>query len=107
MQQKIGLEGHDMSQYEEIVQVVENISDSSEMTNYKLLQYAEGLGHFLQNFTVVVNGTNDLSAKTVCTAFLRAQRCLYEAAKETMEAAQAGYDWCGATSKELVLKKVR
>jgi hypothetical protein len=96
-----------MSQYEELVQIVEMISSDSELKSYEILQYAESLGRFLQNFTAIVNGTNDASARIVCTAFLTAQKHLYLAGKATFEAAQAGYDWCGDSPKELVLKKVR
>jgi len=96
-----------MSQYEELVQIVELISSDSETKSYEILQYAESLGRFLQSFTSLVNGTNDPSAKTVCDAFLTAQKRLYVAAKETLLAAQAGYDWCGDAPKELVLKKIR
>lgn len=96
-----------MSQYEEIVQVVESIASDSETKSYELIQYAEGLGRFIANFSAVVNGTNDPSAREVCASFLAAQKELYKAAKESIEAAQAGYDWCGDTQKTLVLKKVR
>lgn len=107
MQRKIGPERHNMSQYEEIVQVVEYISNDSETKSYEIFQYAESLGRFLQSFTALVSGTNDPSARTVCDAFLAAQKNLYIASKATMEAAQAGYEWCGDSPKELVLKKVR
>lgn len=96
-----------MSQYEEIVQVVESIANDSETKSYELIRYAEGLGRFIANFSATVNGTNDSSAKDVYAAFLSAQKELYKAAKASMEAAQAGYDWCGDTQKTLVLKKVR
>lgn len=96
-----------MSQYEEVVQVVESIANDSETKSYELIQYAEGLGRFIANFSAAVNGTNDPSAKEVCAAFLSAQKELYKAAKASLEAAQAGYDWCGDTQKTLVLKKVR
>lgn len=96
-----------MSQYEELVQVIQSISNDSEIKSYELIQYAEGLGRFIANFSVAVNGTNDSSARDVYAAFLSAQKELYKAAKASMEAAQAGYDWCGDTQKTLVLKKVR
>lgn len=106
MQLKNGLERLDMSQYEELVQIVEMISSESEMKSYEILQYAESLGRFVQNFSAVVNGTQDPSAKIVYSSFLEAQKELYKAAKATLEAAKAGYDWCGDSPKELVLKKV-
>lgn len=96
-----------MSQYEEVVQVVESIANDSETKSYELIQYAEGLARFIANFSAAVNGTNDPSAKEVRAAFLSAQKELYKAAKASLEAAQAGYDWCGDTQKTLVLKKVR
>lgn len=107
MLQKIGQVRHKMSQYEELVQVIRNISNNSETKSYELIQYAENIGRFIASFSSVVNGTNDWSAKDVYTAFLSAQKELYKAAKASMEAAQAGYDWCGDTQKTLVLKKVR
>ena len=96
-----------MSQYEEVVLVVESIASDSETKSYELIQYAEGLGRFIANFSATVNGTNDPSVREVCADFLSAQRELYKAAKASIEAAQAGYDWCGDTQKTLVLKKVR
>lgn len=95
-----------MSQYEELVQIVEGISADSETKSYEIFQYAESLGHFVQSFSAVVNGTQDSSANTVRSLFMEAQKELYKAAKATLEAAQAGYDWCGDAPKELVLKKV-
>lgn len=96
-----------MSHYEELVQVVESIAGDSETKSYEFIQYAEGLGRFIANFTAAVNGTNDPSAREVSSAFITAQKELYKAAKACIEAAQAGYDWCGDTQKTLVLKKVR
>ena len=96
-----------MNQYEELVQIVESISSDSEMKSYEILQYAESLGCFVQSFSAVVNGTQDTSANVVRSSFMEAQKNLYKAAKATLEAAQAGYDWCGGSQKELVLKKVR
>lgn len=96
-----------MSQYEELVQVIRSISNNSETKSYELIQYAESIGRFIASFSSVVNGTNDSSAKDVYTAFLSAQKELYKAAKASIEAARAGYDWCGDTQKTLVLKKVR
>lgn len=96
-----------MSKYAELVQIIEMISNDSETKSSEILQYAERLGHFMQAFTALVNGTNDPSAKTVCSTFLTAQKALYTAAKYTLLAAQAGYNWCGGTPKELVLKRVR
>lgn len=89
------------------MQVVESVSSVTEEKSYELPQYAESLGRFVQNSISVVNGTNDPSTKTVYTSFLSAQKELYIAAKASMEAAQTGYDWCGGSQKELVLKKVR
>ena len=82
------------------------ISDESETKSYEILQYAEILEHQMQGFNAIVNGTNDPSAGTVYSAFLTARKELYKAAKETLLAAQAGYDWSGDSPKELVLKKV-
>ena len=96
-----------MSQYGEVVQVVESIANESETKSYELIKYAKGVECFIANFSATVNGTNDPSAKAVCAAFLSAQKELYKAAKASIEAAQAGYDWCGDTQKTLVLKKVR
>lgn len=107
MQLKSGQERHNMSQYEELVQVVESISSVTEEKSYEIFQYAENLGHFVQNYNSIVNGTNDPSAKTVYTSFLSAQKKLYIATKAAMEAAQTGFDWCGGSQKELVLKKLR
>ena len=103
----MGWKGVSMSQYEEIVQVVESIASDSETKSYELIQYAEGLRRFIANFSAAVNGTNDPSAREVSAAFLAAQKELYKAARASIEAAQAGYDWCGDTQKTLVLKKVR
>ena len=96
-----------MSQYEEVVQVVEGIAGDAETKSYALIQYAESLGRFIASFSSVVSGTNVSSAKDVYTAFLSAQKELYKAAKASIEAARAGYEWCGDTQKTLVLKKVR
>lgn len=106
MQLKSGLERLDMSRYEELVQIVEIISSDSETRSYEILQYVESLGRFVQKFSAVVNGTQDPSAKIVYCSFVEAQKELYKAAKATLEAAKAGYDWCGDSPKELVLKKV-
>lgn len=103
----MGRKGVIMSRYEEIVQVVEKIASDSEIKSYEIIRYAEGLERFRANFSAVVNGTNDPSAREVCTAFLVAQKELYKAAKASVEAAQAGYDWCGGTEKKHVLKKVK
>lgn len=91
-----------MSQYEEVVQVVESIAGDSETKSYELIQYAERLGRFIASFSSVVNGTNDPSAKNVCTSFTTAQKELYKAAKASLEVAKSDYDWCGDTSKNLV-----
>ena len=96
-----------MSQYEKVVQIVESIAGDSETKSYELIQYAESLGRFIASFSSITNGTNDPAAKNVCVAFTTAQKELYKAAKASIEAAKAGYDWCGDTSKTLVLKKVR
>lgn len=96
-----------MSQYEELVQVIRSISNNSETKSYELIQYAESIARFIASFSSVVNGTNDSSAKDVYNAFLSAQKDLYKAAKTSVEAAQAGYNWCGDTQKILVLKKIR
>ncbi len=58
-----------MSQYEEVVQVVESIAGGSETKSYELKQYAESLERFIASFSSVVNGTNDPSAKNVCVSF--------------------------------------
>lgn len=106
MQLKSGRERHNMSQYEELVQIVESISTDSETKSYEILQYAESLGRFVQSFSAVVIGTQDPSANIVRSSFMEAQKELYKAAKATLEAAQAGYNWCGDAPKELILKKV-
>lgn len=96
-----------MSQYEEIIQIVEEIASMSETSSFELIRYAENLGRFVSSFSTLVNGTNDLAAKQVNNYFITAQKELYKAAKSTLEAAKIGYDWCGDTSPKLVLKKVR
>lgn len=95
------------SKYEEVVQIVESIAGGSETKSYELIQYAGSLGRFIASFSSITNGTNDPVAKNVCVAFTAAQKELYKAAKASIEAAKAGYDWCGNASKNLVLKKVR
>lgn len=96
-----------MSQYKEVIQVVKSIASDSERRSYVLAQYAEEIGRFRANFSAAVNGTNDSSAREVCAAFLATQKELCKAAKASVEAAQAGYDWCGDTQKKHVLKKVK
>lgn len=107
MQLRNGPEKHKrMSQYEEVIQIVEAIANMSETSSYELLRYAERLSQFSGHFSAIVNGTNDSSAKMVYSSFISAQKELYKAAKVLLEAAKSGYDWCGDTSPKLVLKKV-
>lgn len=105
--QRIGRQRLKMSQYEELVQIVGDISGDSESKSYEFLQYAESLGRFVASFSAIVNGTNDVSAKIVCNSFVAAQKDLYKAAKASLEAAKTGYDWCGGAAPQLVLKKVK
>ena len=95
------------SQYEEVVQIVESIAGDSETKSYELIKYAESLGRFIASFSSITNGTNDPVDRNVCASFTTAQKELYKAAKASIEAAKAGYDWGGNASKNLVLKKVR
>lgn len=96
-----------MSQYEEIVRIVSEIANMSEITCFELINYAEELSHFVSNFSALVNGSKDPSTKMVCSHFVAAQKELYKAAKATLEAAKIGHDWCSDTLPTLVLKKIR
>lgn len=96
-----------MSKYEEIVWIIETLSNDSEEKGYELVQCAESLGRVTASFSGIINGTNDSSAKTVYGSFITAQKELYKAAKALLTAASTGHDWCEGTSPKLQLKKVR
>ena len=96
-----------MSQYEEIIQIVSEITIMSETASFELINYAEGLSRFVSNFSTLVNGSDDPLTKMVCSYFISAEKELYKAAKATLQASKIGHDWCGGTSPTLVLKKVR
>ena len=52
-----------MSQYTELIQIVDLISIDAENAVIGTLEYADQLGRFNSMFSSTVNGTSDLSAK--------------------------------------------
>ena len=96
-----------MSQIEDLVQYIGDISQEAQLNSLALVQCAENLERVTVMFSNIVKGTNDKSADTVRVAFRNAEKEIYTASKVLLEAASAGEDWCEGHSPTLQLKKVR
>ncbi len=96
-----------MSEYEEVIEIIKNLSHESEMKSYELLQTAAYLERFSTSFSEIINGTSDLGINKVYSLFIKARKELLKAAKALMLAAKAGYDWSENGSSKLVKKRVR
>lgn len=98
-----------MSDYEKLQQLVKVVSGNTQQNAYALANGADHIEELSVLFISLTEATRDPSAKAVTASFFSAQKQMLIAAKALLEAAKAGYAWCGDAPVELnlVLKRKR
>lgn len=98
-----------MSDYEALRQFVRSVSDETQQQAYLLAGCVDQMEQLAASFNALTKATQDPAARETGASFHFAQKQLLLAARALLEAAKAGYGWCGDAPAELklVLKRRR